>query len=60
MFVGVVITLDFFLVALLINRSVEMFASLLGTWIPLALIFASSYITGWYMGRRPQRKAAAQ
>ncbi len=45
-FVGFVIAVDFFVVALLINRSLEMFASLLGTWIPFALIFASTYLTG--------------
>jgi hypothetical protein len=45
-FVGFVIVVDFFVVALLINRSLEMFASLLGTWIPFALIFASTYLTG--------------
>jgi hypothetical protein len=41
-----VIAMDFFVVAMLINRSFEMFASLLGTWIPFALIFASTYLTG--------------
>lgn len=46
MFVGFVIVVDFFVVALLINRSLEMFASLLGTWIPFALIFTSTYLTG--------------
>jgi len=46
MFVGFVIIVDFFLVALLINKSLEMFASLLGTWIPFALIFTSTYLTG--------------
>jgi len=45
-FVGFVVTVDFFVVALLINRSLEMFASLLGTWIPFALIFAATYMTG--------------
>ena len=45
-FVGFVIAVDFFVVALLINRSLEMFVSLLGTWIPFALIFASTYLTG--------------
>ncbi|MBM3181148.1 MAG: hypothetical protein FJZ86_12435 [Chloroflexi bacterium] len=45
-FVSFVIVVDFFVVALLINRSLEMFASLLGTWIPFVLIFASTYITG--------------
>jgi hypothetical protein len=58
MFVGLVITLDFFVVALLMNRSLETFASLLGTWIPFALIFTSTYITGLSLGRKPQRKAA--
>ncbi len=41
-----VITVDFFLVALVINRSLDMFASLLGTWIPFALIFLSTWLTG--------------
>jgi hypothetical protein len=31
---------------MLILRSFEMFTSLLGTWIPFALIFASTYLTG--------------
>ena len=59
MFVGLVITLDFFVVALLINKSLEMFASLLGTWIPFALIFTATSITGLYLRRKPHRKAAA-
>ena len=45
-FVGFVIIVDFLVVAILINRSLEMFVSLLGTWIPFALIFASTYLTG--------------
>ena len=45
-FVGLVMTMDFFLVALVINRSLAMFASPIGTWIPFALIFASTYTTG--------------
>lgn len=59
LFVGVVITLDFLVVALLINRSLEMFTSLLGTWIPFACIFASTALTGWYVRRNPQRSATA-
>jgi hypothetical protein len=46
LFIAFVIAMDFFVVAMLINRSFEMFASLLGTWIPFALIFASTYLTG--------------
>jgi hypothetical protein len=45
-FVAFVIAMDVFVVAMLINRSFEMFTSLLGTWIPFALIFVSTWLTG--------------
>ena len=45
-FVGFVMIVDFLVVALLINKSLAMFGSLLGTWIPFALIFASTLVTG--------------
>jgi hypothetical protein len=45
-FLSVVIFLDIFLVALLIEKSFEMFTSIIGTWIPWVLIFSSTYITG--------------
>ena len=45
-FIAFVVGMDFFVVALLINHSLEMFTSLLGTWIPFALILASTYLTG--------------
>jgi hypothetical protein len=45
-FTGFVILSDFFIVALLIEKSFEMFTSLLGTWIPFLLIFTSTYLTG--------------
>ena len=48
-FVGFVVIVDFFVVALLITRSLEMFTSLLGTWFPFALIFASTYLTGLFV-----------
>lgn len=51
-FVGFVITFDFFVVALLINNSLEMFTSLLGTWIPFALIFISTYLVGLLVGQQ--------
>lgn len=51
-FISFVIVVDFFLVALIINRSLEMFASPLGTWIPFALIFISTYLTGREVERR--------
>lgn len=55
-FVAFVIVVDFFVVALMINRSLDMFASLLGTWIPFALIFTSTYVTGLLMVRRSKQQ----
>jgi hypothetical protein len=51
-FIAFVIAMDFFVVAMLINRSFEMFTSLLGTWIPFALIFLSTYLTGLLVLRK--------
>lgn len=51
-FVTVVIFLDFFVVALMIEQSIMMFASLLGTWVPYALIFLATYLTGYYITTR--------
>jgi len=45
-FTGFVIVVDFFVVAMVINKSFDMFTDPLGTWIPFALIFASTYLTG--------------
>lgn len=45
-FIAFVIAMDFFIVALMILRSFEMFTSLLGTWIPFATIFTTTYLTG--------------
>jgi hypothetical protein len=58
-FVAVVIFMDVFLVALLIERSFAMFASLIGTWIPWALIFISTYLTGLYVTRRVETRTVA-
>ena len=51
-FTAFVILVDFFLVAMVINRSFEMFTSLLGTWIPFALIFLSTLLTGLFNSKR--------
>ncbi len=51
-FVSFVILVDFFLVALIINQSLEMFTSPLGTWIPFALIFISTYLSGLIIKKR--------
>ena len=58
-FVAFVIAMDFFVVALLINRSLDMFTSLLGTWIPFALIFTSTWLTGTLVtkSRKPETVA---
>ena len=45
-FILVVIFLDTFLVAMIINKSFDMFTSFIGTWLPFILIFSASYITG--------------
>ena len=45
-FTAVVILMDVVVVALLIEKSFEMFGSILGTWIPFALIFTATYVTG--------------
>jgi hypothetical protein len=50
-FVGFVIFMDVFVVALLINRSFDMFSSILGTWIPFVLILLSTYLTGLYCNK---------
>jgi len=47
-FMSFVIFMDIFIVALMIEKSFDMFRSLLGTWIPFALIFTSTYLTGIY------------
>jgi hypothetical protein len=47
-FTALVMAMDFFVVGLVIQRSLGMFTSILGTWLPFALIFFSSYITGLY------------
>lgn len=50
-FLILVMAVDFFLVALVIQRSLVMFASVLGTWVPLALIFGSTYLVGLQVRR---------
>ena len=54
-FVVVALAIDFLLVASLILHSMAMFRSWLGTWIPLALIFTSTYLTGLWHSRRIRR-----
>jgi hypothetical protein len=56
-FLGVVVTMDVLVVAVLIERSFEMFASILGTWLPLLLIFVATWCTGMAVRRVVHREA---
>jgi hypothetical protein len=51
-FVAVVVAMDFFVVALFIEKSFEMFRSVTGTWLPFFLIFVSTWCTGLAVRRR--------
>ena len=55
-FVGFLMSVDFLLVALAIDLSLAMFESLLGTWIPVALTFASINLTGLAITRKVSRR----
>lgn len=48
-FVGIVIIVDFFVWR---RRIPEMFASPFETWIPFALIFTSTYLTGLFVSKK--------
>jgi hypothetical protein len=50
-FVCFVIFVDFFLVAMVINKSFEMFKDEIGTWLPFSLIFLATYMTGIWVTR---------
>jgi hypothetical protein len=50
-FVSFVMLVDFFVVALLIEKSMEMFTSIIGTWMVFLLIFLSVFSTGKYIKR---------
>jgi len=52
LFISFVIIVDFFLIALIINKSLDMFRSFLGTWLPFILIFVSTWMTGKLVNRQ--------
>ena len=56
-FLGFVVVVDFFIVALAIQKSLEMFTSWLGTWLPFALIFISTYFTGLIVTKHGKKPA---
>jgi len=57
-FLSVVVAMDVFVVAPFIEHSFEMFASVLGTWLPFLLIFVSAWWTGLAVRRLRLRTAA--
>ncbi len=58
--VGVVVGLDGLVVAPVFERSYAMFRSVLGTWVPFALITAASYFVGRAAGSRRQSEYPAR
>lgn len=52
-FTGVVAALDLLVVAGAVQRSLEMFTSIAGTWLPFALIFLTTWATGTLMSTMP-------
>ena len=54
LFVGIVILMDVFIVALLVEQSFAMFASFIGPWLPFALIFVATCLTGHYVVARSE------
>ncbi len=51
-FVLFIVFMDVFVVALLVEKSFGMFTSIIGIWLPWALIFASTYLTGVKVSER--------
>jgi hypothetical protein len=51
-FLGIVLGMDGGVVAPFIEKSFGMFTSVLGTWIPFALIFSATYLVGWLKTRK--------
>jgi hypothetical protein len=50
-FTAVIVAMDAGLVAPFFEKSYAMFASIPGTWIPFALIFIATWVTGKYVMR---------
>jgi menaquinone-dependent protoporphyrinogen oxidase len=58
-FVAVVALLDLVVVAGTVQHSLVMFTSVVGTWLPFALIFGTTWATGEVMSMLPLPKASA-
>ncbi len=51
-FLGFVVFMDVFLIAIFVEKSVAMFGSILGTWIPFGLILLSTFLTASWLQRK--------
>jgi hypothetical protein len=51
-FTAFIVLVDFLVVAIGINHSLDMFGSALGTWIPFTSIFLGTWVTGVLMAPR--------
>ncbi len=58
-FTAIVIALDVVVVALAIQGSFAMFRSVAGTWLPFALIFLATWLTGRLAAGRAARATGA-
>jgi hypothetical protein len=59
LFSAYVIFMDLFVQALLIDHSLRMFSSLVGTWVPLVLIFLSTWLVGRLVTRSKKENCTA-
>ncbi len=57
-FLAIPLLLDLGVIAPFAEKSLAMFASVLGTWLPLSLIFLSTYGVGW-LSTQARRTAMA-
>jgi len=60
LFTGLVMALDLFVVSILMYGNLDMFQSLVGTWIPFGLILVATYTTGLLVTGAAARKAAVE
>ena len=56
-FFSFAILMDVFVIAIFVEKSFAMFASILGTWIPFGLIFLSTYLVGSYILQQNRKVA---
>ena len=56
-FLTLIIFMDLALVAPVFEKSFKMFTNIFGLWIPLFLIFISTYLTGLYINKNLDSKS---